>query len=199
MPRTAQFDRHQAIDNAVALFWKRGYAGASMKQIEQALDMRPGSLYAAFGSKDGLFMEALDSYASRMSAHLDVQVSQHESPLEAIRSYLRTMAEQITTPDSPARACLMVKTLLEVTDEQQHLRSRVNQRLAAVEDRLTSLLLRARDRDELPPNLDCGRLARLIQTQIMGLRSFAQRDIPAARVMELVDDMITMLDAYIGR
>ncbi|MDC9612019.1 TetR/AcrR family transcriptional regulator, partial [Pseudoalteromonas sp. GABNS16H] len=36
------------------LFWERGYAGASMKQIEQALDMRPGSIYATFGSKDGL-------------------------------------------------------------------------------------------------------------------------------------------------
>ncbi|MGU0800458.1 helix-turn-helix domain-containing protein, partial [Pseudomonas aeruginosa] len=51
MPRPARHDRQQALDRAVDLFWERGYHATSMKHIEQALDMRPGSLYATFGSK----------------------------------------------------------------------------------------------------------------------------------------------------
>lgn len=65
MPRTARFDRQIALDKAVELFWSRGYYASSMKHIEKALDMRPGSLYATFGSKSGLFTEALQAYACR--------------------------------------------------------------------------------------------------------------------------------------
>ncbi|MBC7184501.1 MAG: helix-turn-helix transcriptional regulator, partial [Marinobacter sp.] len=59
MARHARYDRKTALGKAVGLFWEKGYHGSSMKQIEQALDMRPGSIYATFGSKDGLFSEAL--------------------------------------------------------------------------------------------------------------------------------------------
>ncbi|MEP5174815.1 TetR/AcrR family transcriptional regulator, partial [Marinobacter alexandrii] len=67
MARHARYDRQTALAKAVALFWERGYHGSSMKQIEQALDMRPGSIYATFGSKDGLFSEALAAYAEQGS------------------------------------------------------------------------------------------------------------------------------------
>ena len=70
MARNARYDRQIALDKAMNLFWERGYAGASMKQIEQALDMRPGSIYATFGSKDGLFSEALAAYAQRSGLEL---------------------------------------------------------------------------------------------------------------------------------
>ena len=65
MARHARYDRKTALEKAVGLFWEKGYHGSSMKQIEQALDMRPGSIYATFGSKDGLFSEALAPMRNR--------------------------------------------------------------------------------------------------------------------------------------
>tara|TARA_R110002012_G_scaffold221314_1_gene392854 strand:- start:72 stop:683 length:612 start_codon:yes stop_codon:yes gene_type:complete len=199
MPRIAKFDREKALDNAVSLFWERGYGGASMKQIEQALDMRPGSLYATFGSKDGLFREALDVYAGRMARSMAEALDDAPTTMDGIFRYLRSVAMQITAPDSPARACLVVKTLLEVTGDQPELRTLVNQRLQAVEDHLADLLAQANARGELAPDVDSRRLARLVQSQIMGLRSLAQRDIDSDSIKALTEDIITALHAFTRR
>ncbi|MCL1485823.1 MAG: TetR/AcrR family transcriptional regulator [Marinobacter sp.] len=70
MARSPSFDREAALGQAIGLFWERGYHCSSMKQIEHALDMRPGSIYATFGSKDGLYSEALARYAEAGGAEL---------------------------------------------------------------------------------------------------------------------------------
>lgn len=196
MPRIAKYDREKALDDAVRLFWERGYGGASMKQIEQALDMRPGSLYATFGSKDGLFREALDVYSGRIARSMEDAQKDAPTIMEGLFAYLRFLTDEITAPDSPARACLVVKTLLEVTAEQQELRDLVNRRLQRLEDYLADLLQQAQARGELQPDVDSRRLARLIQAQIMGLRSLAQRDIDADSVKTLTEDIITALSAF---
>ncbi|MGB2139878.1 MAG: helix-turn-helix domain-containing protein, partial [Psychrobacter sp.] len=51
MSRTTLYNRQEALDRAVKLFWHKGFHATSLKDIEQALDMRPGSIYAAFGNK----------------------------------------------------------------------------------------------------------------------------------------------------
>ncbi len=79
MARHARYDRKTALEKAVGLFWEKGYHGSSMKQIEQALDMRPGSIYATFGSKDGLFSEALAAYAEQGGRDLAVHLKGYDS------------------------------------------------------------------------------------------------------------------------
>ncbi|MEO1734071.1 MAG: helix-turn-helix domain-containing protein, partial [Pseudomonadota bacterium] len=60
MPRKPEYDRDDLIDRARNLFWKRGWAGTSLKDLEAELKLKPGSFYAAFGSKDALFELSLD-------------------------------------------------------------------------------------------------------------------------------------------
>lgn len=197
MPRVAKYDRHTALNRAVTLFWERGYFASSLKQIEQALDMRPGSLYATFGSKSGLFAEALDLYASQMGEDLQSQIDVHPSVLAALKAYFQALANTCTaTSAPPARACMLVKTLLEVGDQEPQLQHKVNLLLDAVEHKLHALLEHAQQRGELCPEVDCVRLARLLQAQIIGLRAFAQRQTPARHVLELAEDMAALLDQY---
>jgi len=63
MSRTTLYNRQEALERAIQLFWQKGFHATSLKDIEQVLDMRPGSIYAAFGNKNGLFQEALEHYA----------------------------------------------------------------------------------------------------------------------------------------
>ncbi len=63
MAKPAKFDRQKVIDKATNLYWKKGFHATSMRNLQTEIDMRPGSIYAAFGSKDGLFKEALRNYA----------------------------------------------------------------------------------------------------------------------------------------
>lgn len=197
MPRAAKYDRKTALDKAVTLFWARGYHASSLKHLEGALDMRPGSLYAAFGSKEGLFMEALDTYAGHMSDQLQAHLAREASPLAALKAFLRELVLGCSRGvNPPARACMMVKTLLEVTDEDEPLRAKVNELLNHMEGTFEKLLTEARDHGEVRPDVDCARLARLVQVQMMGLRSFAQRDVGSAELTPLLDDVFALLDDY---
>lgn len=198
MARTARYHRQTAVSRATRLFWDRGYHACSLKQLEQALDMRPGSIYAMFGSKEGLFREALEAYFADMGDQMRFHVDRAGSPLAGLKAYIRSLPEQCALsaePDGPpTAACMMVKTLLEIGEDVPELRETVNRLFDEIEASLTGLLQQAVDQGELPPATDCGRLARLVQAQIIGLRSFAQRRIDAGKVAQLADDILSLID-----
>ncbi|MFI8480327.1 TetR/AcrR family transcriptional regulator [Pseudomonas sp. NPDC078700] len=197
MPRAARFDRQVALDRAVELFWSRGYYASSMKHIEQALDMRPGSLYATFGSKSGLFIEALDAYVARTGENFRLMIAGAPTVVDGLKGYLRSMVrpcDEIT--QAPAQACFLVKTLLEVNPEDAELLEKVDTVLALVEQRICTALEQAKAAAELRPEVDCPRLARLLQAQIIGLRVFAERDVPDAEINQLAEDMASLVDSY---
>lgn len=197
MARNARYDRQTALEKAVHLFWERGYFATSMKQIEQALDMRPGSIYATFGSKDKLFSEALNAYVARGNTELGGLLTQQGPIIDALQDYLRNIAIACHPGSSePSRACMLVKTLLEASYTHNSIADQANELLYGIERSFATALTRARDRGELKPDTDCQRLARLVQAQIMGLRAFAQRETSAEQVSQLADDMAALLEPY---
>jgi AcrR family transcriptional regulator len=197
MARSARYDRQTALEKAVHLFWERGYHATSMKQIEQALDMRPGSIYAAFGSKDKLFSESLNAYVDKGNTALGGLLTQQGPIIDALQDYLRNIAIACHPGSSdPSRACMLVKTLLEASYTHSSIADQANELLYGIERSIAQALLLARSRGELKPNTDCERLARLIQAQIMGLRAFSQRETSADQVSELADDMAALLEPY---
>ncbi|MEH6562297.1 MAG: TetR/AcrR family transcriptional regulator, partial [Marinobacter sp.] len=178
MARSPSFDREAALSQAMGLFWKKGYHGSSMKQIEQVLDMRPGSIYATFGSKDGLYSEALARYAEAAGAELAKHMAGYDSILDGLKCYLRKIATSCTDKnEAPSRACLIVKTLLEASNTHAGHSHQAQEILGAIEQSFSELLEKAKQRGELKDSTDCTRLARLMQSQIMGLRSIAERNL----------------------
>ena len=65
MGRPREFDLDQALDQALEVFWRNGYEGASIADLTAAMGINPPSLYAAFGNKAGLFRKALDRYVEQ--------------------------------------------------------------------------------------------------------------------------------------
>jgi AcrR family transcriptional regulator len=197
MARSPSFDREAALGQAIGLFWKRGYHCSSMKQIEHALDMRPGSIYATFGNKDGLYSEALARYAEAGGAELAKHMAGYDSILDGLKGYLRKIASSCSDKDGvPSRACLIVKTLLEASNTHAGHSKQAREILEAIEQSFSELLEEAKQRGELKDATDCARLARLMQSQIMGLRSIAERNLSAGDLKALGDDMAHILDAY---
>lgn len=197
MARSPDFDREVALSQAVGLFWKKGYHGSSMKQIEQALNMRPGSIYASFGSKDGLYSEALAYYAEAGGMEMAEHMAGYNSILDGLKDYLRKIADHCGRTDKESsRACLIVKTLLEASHTHQGHSEQAREALNAIEQSFCDFLEQAKQRGELKDTTNCGRLARLLQCQIMGLRSIAERNLSAEDLSALGDDMAAILDAY---
>ncbi len=200
MPRVARHSREQSLDRAVALFWERGFYATSVANIEDALDMRPGSIYASFGSKSRLFAEALDQYAARMADEVLEILRQAPSPMAGLRQYFRDVARSCCTQahrgPPPARACMIVKTLLEIGDDEPEIARCANKHLKAVESLLAATIAQAQAIGEIRPDADPRRLARLAQAQLIGLRGFAQRKITRRAVLELAEDISALFDTY---
>ncbi|QFU01133.1 HTH-type transcriptional repressor ComR [Halomonas sp. THAF5a] len=194
MSRPSQYDRHTALDQAMQLFWRQGFHATSLKDIERALDMRPGSIYSHFGSKEKLFRESLERYTRLGLAELERALAEGPTPLRALADYLRglgTLYDQAL----PSRACMLVKSLLELDEREAAAREHVNTLLAGMEARFHQALETARRQGELPDDLDTRRLARRLQADVMGLRAFAQRDVDRQAVEELAEDMARALES----
>lgn len=200
MPRSSIHDRADSIERAMEIFWERGYHATSMKDLECGLDMRPGSIYAAFGSKAGLFLAALERYAEALGEEFALVMDSARSPVAGIEAYLRNVAHACGTAGQtdgwPIPGCMLVKTILEAGQDNAEVRASAEQLLAAVEDRLTELVKAAQAAGELREDAAPRRLARLLQAQIMGLRAFAQRTVDAQDVQQLAEDMSSVLDRY---
>ncbi len=194
MSRTALYNRQEALERALNLFWKKGFHATSLKDIEEALDMRPGSIYAAFGSKDGLFQEALDYYARLGLTELERILSHHESPLLGLAVYVRQLGG-IRDKELPSQACMLVKSLLELGAREQAALQKVEMLLAGMETRFIDCFSAAQRLGELDSTLDATRLGRRLQAEVMGLRAFAQRDVDSAAVHALAEDMALSIEA----
>ena len=177
----------------MTLFWTKGYHATSLKDLEEALKMKPGSIYAAFQSKEALFRATLDRYADRMTAEMQALIAASPSPLAALQGHLEGLAN-LTLCDRPSTACMLVKSLLEVPRDGD-LRGFITLHLDRVEQVIGSALRAARAKGELPETADTGRLARRIQVYIFGLKVQAQRETDPQRMRELCED----LAAEIGR
>ena len=69
--RPREFDRDAALEAAMLLFWRKGFAMTSMNDLCAAMGIRSPSLYAAFGSKEDLYLEAFDRYGDDWGSHVD--------------------------------------------------------------------------------------------------------------------------------
>ncbi len=196
MANTAKHDRQEVIQKATYLFWKKGFHATSMRNLQEFIDMRPGSIYASFGSKEGLFKESLQCYADASLARL-AACAEASSPLEALKTFIH-MAVVDYRNASPSGLCMLVKTLSELTEENAELLAEAKRLLSHIEDALAKLLDQAQACGELDPSKDTRRLARFLQMLLMGLRAYARANDDTDRLNELVDDAFACLGLDLG-
>ena len=187
VPRKPEYDKDALIDAARDLFWRQGWAGTSMKDLEKTLSLKPGSFYAAFGSKSALFELALDRYAQTGAARL-VALEEQYGPLGTLQRY---PAFVIDPKNATAKACMLAKTVLELGRSEPKLAARADTHLTGMEARFTALFAAAQDAGEIDPALDPSALARRYQSDLLGLRVSAERggDGAQAIAVELAESL----------
>ncbi len=195
MARATLHNRQDSLDQALQVFWQKGFHATSLKDLEQAMDMRPGSIYATFGSKDGLFQEALDYYARMAIAELERSLSKYpSSPLQGLAAYLRLLGS-LRDQVLPSNACMLVKSLLELGVREESALSKVESMLAEIESRFTTSFMESQRIGELGSQLNPVLLGQRLQAEVMGLRAFAQRKVDSSAVHDVAEAMASSLDA----
>ena len=169
MARTQTYDREDALEAAMALFWQKGYHATSMKDLEDALSMRPGSIYAAFKSKEALFTEALDLYFQKGQRTLSDHLAQADDSIAALEAHLRSFVNPDGSPDHP-QACMIVKTILETSVPSPSLADYARRLFDRTRDGFQKIFERAQAKGDIGAEWDVAQLARKYQADITTLR-----------------------------
>lgn len=188
MANTAKFDRREVLESATRLFWQKGFHGTSTRDIQQATNLRPGSIYAAFGSKSGLFKEVLHFYADNMADQLSRNLSEHASATAGLRAFFRHVILD-DGDDAPSELCLLAKSLSELEEGEAELLCETRRLLAATEQRFQEALAEAVAAGELAADTDTALAARQLQIQLIGLRSYLRATGDRTAVAALIEQL----------
>lgn len=165
--RPRAFDVDRALDRAMAVFWRKGYEGASLPDLTRAMGINRPSLYAAFGNKEQLFRKAMDRYAQGPAAYA-IEALQAPTARAVFERLLCGGIAMLTSPRNP-HGCLAVQGALACGQEADPVRKELIARRAALIDALRERFERARAEGDLSPDEDPAVLARYAATVLHGL------------------------------
>ncbi len=182
--RPRSFDRQDALASAMEVFWIKGYEAASISDLTGAMGIGSPSLYAAFGSKEGLFHEAVDLYGRTEGPALWDVVEAAPTAREAIEGYLMATARVFTRPGKP-RGCLVTLSVLNTTSASASVCEAMRQHRAVGQSGLERRLRRSMAQGELPAGLDAAGVAAFYLTVQQGM-SIQARDGASRETLEKV-------------
>ena len=169
MPRTPEFDRDDVIAAAQAVFWDRGYSQTSVADLVEATGLKPGSLYGAFGSKKGVFLEVLEAYNKTFLEHIST-LRQHEAgALAGLITILDTIIDNAVTGQD-RRGCLAVNALLEMSQHDEDIAQRLQAHNRRTRRAFADLVRTAQLQGDIETTRDPDDLAAYLMNSIWGLR-----------------------------
>lgn len=189
MSAQAKFNRDDVIEKAKNLYWEKGYHATSMRNLQDVVDMRPGSIYAAFGNKDNLFKEALNRYAEEGAVNLSNSIAQEKTVLAGLKRFIHSVTV-CSKGTAPSGMCMVVKTIGELTqNDSPDLLAHATSILERVEASFVNTFKQASDNGEISSDKDPAELARYFQIQVMGLRTYAQVSNDTDAVEKYIDGL----------
>ena len=189
MSAPIKFNRDEVIEKAKNLYWEKGYHATSMRNLQDVVNMHPGSIYAAFGSKDKLFTESLNRYAAEGAKRLADCVAQEDTVLDGLKHFIHTVIV-CNRATAPSGMCMIVKTVAELTkNDSPDLLAHATSILEGIEASFATLFGQAVDSGEIGKDNDPIELARYLQIQIIGLRTYAQVTTESSAVEKYIDDI----------
>ena len=182
LARPRAFDENNALDAAIACFWRRGLEATSVRDLAAAMGINGPSLYNAFGDKHALFTRALERYAEIWMRERIERLEREESPKSAISKFLLQLIERSIT-DRDRCGCLIVNSALEVSPHDVELRSVIASYLREIEMFFRRCLERGQQIGEIQPNIDARDAARHFLGIVLGIR-VAARSRPERALLE---------------
>jgi TetR/AcrR family transcriptional regulator, transcriptional repressor for nem operon len=181
MGRNKSYDREELVEKAMGLFRDHGYAGTSAEMLAKGLGVNRYSIYAEFGSKQGLFDAALQRYD-------EVAVERNFGPLEAPAAGVDEVCALLeffgSANDSPAlgRGCLLCNTAVEFGPNDPGGGGFIQRYFKRLSDAFFTALNNARIKGELLPTIDVRGEADFFTASVLGMFVMLRAKAPATSV-----------------
>jgi AcrR family transcriptional regulator len=165
--RPTNFDKDAALEAAMLLFWERGFEGASMADLTQAMGLNPSSIYTAFGNKHALFSLAVSRYRDTRAQYATEALAEPTLG-EMIRALFNNTVAFLTTPGHPPSFMTLVGAVgcsIDAAPARDLMTAVRKQNEAAIKQRL----LLARKAGELSKEIDVDDYTRYLSLLLAGL------------------------------
>jgi AcrR family transcriptional regulator len=183
--RPRNFDKAEALDTALELFWKHGYEGTSMAMLTESIGVNAASLYAAFGNKERLFLQCVERY-SELNGDLYHQSFKKKTARDVARSILEGEVELVTRRGRPD-GCLMIQGALTTSPHAEKIRQMMAQMRAMAEKCMADRFRQAVEEGDLPSDTDPAALACYLMTVNSGLAVQAKSGVGKKRLLKAVE------------
>ena len=193
MVRTKQFDKHAALDQAMELFWERGYHATSIRDVVERLGVNRQSLYDTYGGKDQLFLAALERYREMQAAPVRLLLERKGPALEVLRAFFQSAVDALLSED--CKGCFMANTVTELAGHDEGVTQVCSAGARQFEAALCGLVARAQQAGEIPTQRSPLQLARFLMNTMSGLAVTAK----ATRHRKVLSDVVEVALAALDR
>jgi TetR/AcrR family transcriptional regulator, copper-responsive repressor len=166
--RPRSFDRDSALERAMQLFWRQGYEATSLHDLTAAMGINPPSLYAAFGDKEHLFMEAVERYSCGPGGGTSRILKEEPTARGAIARLLKEAAVEMTRSCHPP-GCMMVKSAANCSAVSARTQTALANRRTLFQAEIKARIERGIQDGELAGGTNAGMLANFYVTVIQGM------------------------------
>jgi len=186
MARPREFDRSKALRQAMEAFWELGYENTSTAVLVNRLDIGRSSLYAAFGTKEELYAEAMDSYIEDLRVRVIERLRAEGPAMTVLQDFFLGVADRGDPGSERRRCCMIVRACLSGNDQPPEIKSRIKKTVAELDDAFHSLLKRARDQGTLQNGGKLRDTARFLTTTFQSLSVAAHAGRSQRELREIV-------------
>jgi len=189
MGRKRAFDYDDVLERATRLFWSRGYASTSLRDLLEVMGIGESSFYNLVKSKQELYLECLRHYNDTVTLRRWEALAAEPSIRDGIRAYFRVVLDDLDDPAVP-NVCLMAGSLSADVLGADELRDYVLTEMRQLQAMLTGLLTQD---EELPKHCDAETTAQTIVTYLQGLFRVARILNDRAQLERQIEALLTGL------
>ena len=191
--RPPAYDRQAALKRATDEFWRAGYSGTSLDSIAAATGMNPPSLYAAFGNKRAIYLEALSRYWEISLAATREALAEDRPLAEALMLAYEAAMSIYFSGKGNARGCFVIGTAVVEAAEDAAIRDDVTKGLHMIDTYFEARFRVARDRGELEPDANPAALAVLASATMQSIAIRARAGARRAELREIARKAVSVL------
>ncbi|MGW5865160.1 TetR/AcrR family transcriptional regulator [Streptomyces sp. NPDC055239] len=192
MGRPKQFDPDAAVERAMDVFWRKGYAATTPQDLVDALGIGKGSLYNTFGSKHALFERALCRYRDSQAVAL-IEMLEESGPVkERLRAALWLLVE-MDLADPDRRGCMAVNTAAELAGTDEMATELVRRMFDRTEEAFSALVEKGQRAGEIASGRDARAVGSLLLTTVVGLRLMGRVAEGPERLSRVIDATVDSL------
>ena len=187
MPRSPTFDRDVKIEQAMQLFWEKGYEATSVQDLVDHLGLNRSSLYNAFGGKHDLYLEALDRYRRQDIEWLRGQLQEAPTAVDGIRQAFVAVAERAT---ESCCGCFTTNAAVECAPRDASTQERARESFEEMRSLFRAAAQRAQEEGAIDTARDPTALGRHLTNTYNGIHLTAKTDPPDEVVQDIVDETL---------